>query len=193
MEKDYTEGKTFKNDDFENSHPLKGEYEDCRFLDCDFSNGDLSDCIFVDCEFLGCNLSLAKLTTTTFRDAKFKECKMLGLRFDDCNPFGLAFSFEDCILNHSSLFGIKIKKTIFKNTQLQEVDFTASDLTGSLFDNCDLARATFERTVIEKADFRTSYNYSIDPENNRVRKAKFSVRGIAGLLEKYDLNIDTSF
>jgi len=115
---------------------------------------------------------------------------MLGLHFDNCNEFGLSFSFENCILNHSTFYKTKIKKTTFKNTQLQEADFTECDLTDSLFDNCDLTRATFDNTVIEKADFRTSYNYSIDPEINRIKKAKFSIYGITGLLVKYDLVID---
>ncbi len=93
-------------------------------------------------------------------------------------------------LNNSSFYKTKIKNTSFKNTQLQEADFTECDLTNSLFDNCDLARTTFDATIIEKADFRTSYNYSIDPEINRIKKAKFSIPGISGLLDKYDLEID---
>jgi hypothetical protein len=30
----------------------------------------------------------------------------------------------------------------------------------------------------------------IDPENNKVKKAKFALTGIAGLLEKYGIEID---
>jgi uncharacterized protein YjbI with pentapeptide repeats len=115
---------------------------------------------------------------------------MLGMQFNDCNLIGLSFGFENCLLNHSSFYKIKIKNTIFKNSQLYEADFTECDLTCSVFDNCELARATFERTIIEKADFRTSFNYSIDPENNRIKKAKFSLTGIAGLLDKYDIEIN---
>jgi fluoroquinolone resistance protein len=59
-----------------------------------------------------------------------------------------------------------------------------------VFDNCDLTRATFDRSVLEKADFRTSYNYSIDPENNKIKKAKFSLLGVSGLLDKYDIAIE---
>ena len=114
---------------------------------------------------------------------------MLGLRFDDCNPFGLSFNFENCILNHASFYKLKIKKTTFKNTQLQEVDLTECDLTSSIFENCDLTRTIFNNTNIEKADFQTSHNYSIDPEINRIKKAQFSIMGISGLLDKYDIKI----
>jgi hypothetical protein len=45
---------------------------------------------------------------TAFRDIKFKGCKMLGLNFEDCNEFGLSFNFENCSLNHSSFYKIKV-------------------------------------------------------------------------------------
>jgi uncharacterized protein YjbI with pentapeptide repeats len=77
-----------------------------------------------------------------------------------------------------------------KNCTLHEVDFTEADLSASTFDNCDLLNASFDKTILEKADFRTSYNYIIDPENNRIKKAKFSRNGIAGLLNKYDIEIE---
>ena len=88
------------------------------------------------------------------------------------------------------LLSQKIKKTIFKNSQLQETDFAEADLASSVFDNCNLAQAVFDHTTLEKADFRTSYNYSIDPESNRIKKAIFSIFGISGLLDKYDIDIE---
>lgn len=168
----------------------KGEYENCIFNNCNFAETDLSEFKFIDCKFNGCNFSLANLNKTVFRDVKFKDCKMLGLRFDSCNEFGLSFSFDSCQLNHCSFYKTKIKKTIFKNSQLQETDLAEADLTNVVFDNCNLIQAIFDHTIIEKADFRTSYNYSIDPENNRIKKAKFSILGVSGLLEKYDIDIE---
>lgn len=167
-----------------------GEYDNCTFSHCDLSGKDLSGLIFIDCTFSHCNLSLAKLGRTAFREVVFKDCKMLGLRFDTCHEFGLSFSFEGCQLGQSSFFKTKIKKTIFKNTQMRETDFAEADLTEASFENCDLAQAIFDHTILEKADFRTAYNFTIDPEINRVKKAKFSRTGIAGLLDKYEIEID---
>ena len=70
------------------------------------------------------------------------------------------------------------------------MDFTECDLTASIFENCDLNNATFDNTIIEKVDFRTAFNYSINPELNRIKKAKFSIEGISGLLSKYDIDIE---
>jgi hypothetical protein len=173
-----------------NYSPSKGEYDSCVFNGCNFSDADLSGYKFNDCTFKACNLSLVKLNKTAFREVTFKDCKMLGLRFDTCNDLGLSFMFENCQLNHSSFFRIRIKKTIFRNCQLQETDFTETDLTSSVFDNCDLSQANFDRSILEGCDLRSSYNYSIDPENNRIKKARFSIQGVAGLLEKYGIEIE---
>jgi len=113
----------------------------------------------------------------------------LGLHFEDCSDFLFSVSFDNCILNLSSFYKRKLKKIIFKNTSLQEVDFTEADLSLAQFDNCGLRGATFVATILEKADFRNAHNYAIDPELNRIKKAKFSLGGIAGLLNKYDIEI----
>ena len=72
---------------------------------------------------------------------------------------------------------------------MKEVDFTESDLTEALFDGCDLNGAIFQRTNLEKANLETASNFNIDPENNRIKKAKFSADGLYGLLHKYDIDI----
>jgi len=189
MERTYIEDKDFEQIDFSVKKLAEGDYENCVFTNCNFSNTDLSRISFSECSFLDCNLSMVKLTGTTLRDIQFKGCKLLGLHFEDCSDFLFTVSFENCILNLSSFYKRKLKKTIFKNTSLHEVDFTEADLSLAQFDNCDLLGATFVNTILEKADLRTAYNYSIDPEMNRIKKAKFSMSGIAGLLNKYDIEI----
>ena len=186
----YVSGQTFDKIEFTEKQLTAGEYENCRFLHCNLANVDLSDAKFLECEFIGCNVSLAKLSKTAFREVVFKECKMLGLHFHNCNPLGLSVSFDQCNLTHASFYATKLKKTIFKNSKLHEVNFTESDLTECVFENCDFAGAIFDHTIVEKADLRTSFHYSINPEINKVKKAKFALSGVAGLLEKYDIEID---
>jgi uncharacterized protein YjbI with pentapeptide repeats len=82
-----------------------------------------------------------------------------------------------------------MKKTIFRNCSLQEVDFVEADLTQAVFDNCDLSSAIFYNTILEKADFTTAYNFTINPANNRIKKAKFATAGLACLLSSYDIVI----
>lgn len=190
MELNYVEDKTFDNGDFTEKLLQKGDYECCRFVNCKLYQSNISSINFIDCEFETCDLSLVNLTATIFRDVKFSNCKMLGIHFENCNQFGLAVSFSNCNLAHSSFYQTKLKRTVFKNCNLAEVNFTESDMRNSLFENCDFSNAHFENTDLENADFRSSYNYSIDPESNRIKKARFSLSGLPGLLGKYDIQID---
>lgn len=189
MLEDFFEDKTFTGAVFTQIPLLKGEYTGCKFQNCDFSNANVSGIQFHQCEFLSCNLSLANLTKTVFSSVSFKQCKMLGLRFDHCSSFGFSVYVEGCMLDHSSFYRMKMKKTSFKDSKLQEVDFGECDLSAAIFENCDLIGATFDQTILEKADLRSSFNYIIDPEQNRLKKAKFSVAGCKGLLAKYDIII----
>jgi uncharacterized protein YjbI with pentapeptide repeats len=59
----------------------------------------------------------------------------------------------------------------------------STNLTAVLFSNCDLYRSEFERQSLTKADFRTSYNYSIDPTKTKLKKINFSIDGLKGLLK----------
>jgi len=155
-----------------------------------FYSGDLSHITFRECKFDSCDFSLARLKNTTLNDIHFVDCKLLGVQFEECNPFLLSVDFENCLLKLAVFNKLKLKKTRFKNCNLQETDFTETDLSGSVFDNCDFQRAIFHRTNLEKADFRSSFQYSIDPENNRIRKARFSRMGVVGLLDKYGIEIE---
>ncbi len=77
----------------------------------------------------------------------------------------------------------------FRNCSLIAADFMKADLTEVLFDRCDLYRALFSNTILNKADFRTSFNYSLDPEKNKIKKALFSLGSVKGLLEKHEIEV----
>ena len=83
----------------------------------------------------------------------------------------------------------KTGKTSFISCTMHEVDFVETNLNSSLFDDCDLSGTQFDNSNLEKCDFYSSYNYGINPDFNKIKKAKFSVRGVVGLLEKYDIII----
>jgi len=85
---------------------------------------------------------------------------------------------------------MKLHKIEFAKCEMVEVDFGRADLTGSSFNDCDLRNAVFDNTNLSKCDFRKADNYIIDPENNKISKAKFSFIGIPALLTKYDIEIE---
>jgi len=190
MREAYVIDDIFDNINFTQRSLEVGEYENCTFRNCNFEYADFSNFKFTNCEFVDCNVSMTKLVGTAFRDVVFMDCKMFGMHFDDCNEFGMSFKFEGCALNNSVFYKTNIKRTIFKNCKLIEVDFAEADLTNSVFSNCDFSGATFERTNLEKADLRTSFNYTINPESNKLKKTKFSLSEVHGLLRRFDIEID---
>ncbi|MFC2186085.1 pentapeptide repeat-containing protein [Fulvivirgaceae bacterium LMO-SS25] len=189
MNKQLIEGETFSNINYTENLLAKGDYENCQFTNCNLSSVDLSNINFTECTFDSCNLSMCKLGNTGIKDVTFNDCKMLGLHFQNCNEFLFEIEINNCQLNLSSFYRRKLKKTNFRNSVLHEVDFAEADLSMAVFDNCDLQGAIFENTILEKVDFRTAKNYSINPELNRIRKAKFSIPEVVGLLNKYDITI----
>ena len=179
----------FTSEDFREGLKDK-DFDNCVFTSCSFVTADLSNLNFFECIFISCDFSNAKFSNTSLKEVMFKNSKLLGIDFSVLNPFLLSFSFEGCILNYSSFFKLKIKKTNFKKCSLLEVDFAEAKLEESVFSECDLSGAIFEYTNLEKADFRESVNYILDPEKNKIKAAHFSKDGIAGLLIKYNIKID---
>lgn len=181
--------KTFEKVVFTGKRVSNREFEDCVFKNCDFANSDFSNNTFMDCEFIDCNLSMILVLGTNMKTVHFRNCKMMGIQFHTCNDFLFNVEFQDCVLDYSSFSNKKMLKTKFTNTSLKEVEFIGCDLTQSLFDNCNLQGAIFNDTQLKEVNFLTAYNYSIDPEFNPMKKARFSTQGITGLLDKYDIKI----
>jgi len=186
----YFEDQVYGQEDILRKPLSKGTYDNCIFRNCDFSAVDFGGFHFIECRFESCNLSGAKLDGTSIRDTAFRDCKMMGLHFDRCHEFLFDPVFEKCNLDLSSFYRRKMGGKSFTGCSLREVDFTEADLSGAAFENADLSGAVFDQSILEKADFRRAQGYSIDPERNKVRKAKFAADGLAGLLGKYDLSIE---
>lgn len=183
-------GKVFEKESFRTLDPACNLYEECRFIHVNFADMDLTGLTFRNCSFEGCDLSLARLRGTSLQEVRFLRCKMLGVQFSECRKLMLQIRFEECLLNMSAFNGLDLRNTTFEGCELQETDFTGADLSGSAFGHCDLLRATFFRTNLESADFRTACNYSIPPEENRLRKARFSMPEVTGLLDSYGIEIE---
>jgi len=167
----------------------QGEYEDCVFTECNFEDTDLFEITFVECSFQYCDFSNAKFHKTALKEVIFSNCKILGVDFSVCNPFLLDIAFSDCQLNLASFYKLKLKGTKFINCTMQETDLVEANLSNAVFNNSDLRGATFEKTLLEKADFRTAYNYIFDPDLNQIKGAKFSKEEVVGLLSKYAISI----
>lgn len=186
----YAVAQTYDGSDFRRSPLPKGDYEECHFTHCQFSESDLSEVNFVTCTMEYCDLSMTRVVRTAFKDVTFRHCKLLGVHFEDSEKFLLQLGFNDCLMNLATFNGLNLKGTRFSHCQMQEADFTGTDLCQAVFHRCDLHRAIFDRTQLAHADFRSAFHYSIDPGANLLKKTQFSLEGVRGLLDAHDIIIE---
>lgn len=167
-----------------------GEFEEFRFVNCDFGGANLSNRRFTDCLFERCNLSSAQLAGTALQNVAFAECKLLGLQFTACRDLLFGVHFDQCQLRYASFAGRAMPGTRFVGCGLEDTDFVGADLTAAAFENCSLAGAVFQQTRLVAADFTTATGFVIDPETNPLQRARFALAGLPGVLAKYGLVVE---
>lgn len=77
----------------------------------------------------------------------------------------------------------------FQNTNYTQNLLTKGEYECCTFINCDFSNSDLAETIFMECVFEGC----IDPELNRIKKARFSLGGVAGLLDKYDIEIDINF
>ncbi|WP_430973856.1 pentapeptide repeat-containing protein [Sunxiuqinia rutila] len=183
--------KTYRQVDFSTEMLAGKEFDECQFINCLFTGCDLSETEFLNCSFEDCTMMMLKLNGTGMKEVRMKGCKLTGFDFSLCNDFLFQVDFISCQLDYALFTGKKMRKTRFSGCSVIQADFSECDLTEAVFDDCVLTGTTFYRTLLEKADFRTATDFSFDPDENRLKKARFSLEGLPGLLQKYNIQIES--
>ncbi len=163
------------------------EFDYCEFSNCVF--GELKRIDFTDCVFKNCNLSNAYFRNCKLQDITFIDCKLIGANFSQVADFGFCIACESCNLDYTSFDKKKINKSSFKNCKMHGANFTQADLSKASFINCDFADALFANTNVSGVDFTTSKNFLIDPNLNKIKKAKFLSQDLHALLYRHDIII----
>lgn len=168
-------------------------FEACTFKKCQFTEAEFRQCEFVDCEFIHCNLSMAKFINTGFNEAVFENCKLIGIDWTKVKwPFvklACPVKFYQCDLSFSNFFEINLVDAVFEECKVHEVDFRGAELNGASLCYNDFYKSIFQHCNLSKSDFTGSTNYLINPEENKITKAKFSFPEVMDLLRHLDITI----
>lgn len=158
-----------------NDKALEGIYFDnCDFYNCDFSKASFSNCKFTECTFVKCDISLSVLKNCTFNDVTFENSKLLGLSWSGCvEPFEV--KFDACNISQNSFHLLDLRGMKFLNCTIQDTGFEECNLEKALFHNCTLEQSVFIKNNLKKANFETSRNYLINPAQNEIKGAFFSL------------------
>ena len=178
------EKKILKDGDFNNL-----EFYNCKFLYCKFNGSTFHKCRFEDCEFTECDLSLIKPRYCAFIDVDFRQSKLVGINWTEAAT-PLSINFDSCLINLSSFFGLNLTKIKMVECIAKEVDFVEANLANGNFNATDFTNSRFLKTNLTKADFRQAKNYSIDPNNNLLKKTRFSLPEAISLLSGLDVVLD---
>jgi uncharacterized protein YjbI with pentapeptide repeats len=113
----------------------------------------------------------------------------VGADFFKCEKTFFSASFKNSVLQYCNFSDLDMKNTTFSGSQLKENYFTDTCLKSADFSDVDLLGTTFHNCDLSKADFSTARHYDINPESNKIKKAKFSLPEAVGLLRGFDITI----
>ncbi|MBL7163042.1 MAG: pentapeptide repeat-containing protein [Anaerolineales bacterium] len=172
---------------------ISSQFYDCSFTHCSFVETVFLDCRFVDCKFKDCDLSLVQVPGSTFSGTRFDDSKLIGIDWTHGNWRGNLLheplAFIRCVLNHSTFIGLALKDTQIKDCIASDVDFREADLTQADFEGTDLSESLFSKTNLTEADLSRARNYTISPEGNTLKGAKFSLPEAMSLLYCLDIKL----
>jgi uncharacterized protein YjbI with pentapeptide repeats len=181
----------FKKTNLERERIVSGEFYDCTFVQCSFVEAVFNGCRFANCVFRQCDLSLAQVSASRFSATQFEDSKLVGIDWTRADwaaaRLGEPVGFTRCALNHSTFIGLNLKKIEIRDCVATDVDFREADLSQAVFAGTDLDKSLFSGTNLTDADLSGARNYQIVPEDNVLRRAKFSLPEAMSLLYNMDI------
>jgi fluoroquinolone resistance protein len=164
-------------------------FDECVFTDCTFTGTRFEKCRFLFCKFDKCDLSNVVPMNNEFRETKFTNCKAIGIDWTRAGKIK-ELSFVECLVNYSNFRFLKMKKTVIRKCEAKDVDFIEADLTDSIFRSTNLEHSTFFKTNLTNVDFSKATNYTIDVNNNTLKKTRFSLPEALSLLSNLDIIVE---
>ena len=126
-------------------------------------------------------------------DERFVSSKLVGVDWTNVHrlaKLALSVEFEGCVLSGSTFFGMDLRRVRMTDCVAHDVDFRNADLTDATCTGTDFSGSRFADTTLIRADFRKAEGYAINPLQNRIAKAKFSLPEAASLLDGLDIVLD---
>lgn len=183
---------TFKRIDLQHRQVLQSEFDNCKFIHCDFSDAQFQICRFTDCTFEDCNFKMAQIQGCVFSKVKFTKCSLMGVDWTQANwndwatKLGALLFFE-CDLKYGIFFGLNLHQFKLIGCYAHEANFSEADLSEADCKNTDFAGALFHNCNLTQANFVGAKNYAIDITHNIIKKAKFSLPEATRLLFYLDI------
>ncbi|WP_131783766.1 pentapeptide repeat-containing protein [Legionella gresilensis] len=169
-------------------------FENCKFEKTNFNEAKLINCKFIDCEFLSCDLSAIQIINSSFSDTTFLESKLMGINWTKAKwpliRLTSPVQFYRSNISYSSFYGLDLKEIIIEECIAHDVDFREGNFSKGNFMLTNFERSLFIHTNLNSTSFIDAINYSINPTENDIRKAKFSIPEVLSLLRGFQIEIE---
>ncbi|MBS2966803.1 pentapeptide repeat-containing protein [Actinocrinis puniceicyclus] len=104
-------------------------------------------------EFTGCDFSSLNWQGGKLSRVRFETCKLLGSQFHGVTLENVVF--VGCKLDYSTVRDVRATgPVLFVRCSLPEVEFTGCDLSGALFNDCNLQLTSFGSGTYRDCDLR---------------------------------------
>ncbi len=164
-------------------------FDECEFVDCSFIGCRFEKCRLLNCGFEKCDLSNMIPMNSEFREVKFTNCKAIGIDWTRAGKIK-ELSFVECLVNYSNFRLLKLPKIVMKKCEVKEADFIETDLKDSVLAGSDFENSIFFKTDLSGVDFTHATNYTIDVNNNTLKKTRFSLPEALSLLSNLDIIVE---
>lgn len=119
---------------------------------------------------------------------------MTGVNWTSLNWSNVALSaplfFYSCDVSFCVFNALQLPDLVMTGCKAHDVDFAECDLANADFFETDFSAARFNLTKLNGCNFKDAVNYSIDPLQNSIEGASFSVPDVLGLLSSFKIKID---
>lgn len=189
--------KYVENQKFENKKITKLDniqFNECIFINCSFENCECKNTQFHECTFEKSKLVRIGFVHSQMRNCSFHSCECIGLSFGNVVPHGsidtVIHECKNTYFKYCMFQVMKLVKFQGVTNVFEQCSFHQCDLRQANFKDCQLLNSDFQHSNLSKADFRESYGYIIDPKDNQLKGAMFSIPEVLHLLDSFGIKID---
>lgn len=166
----------------------KNVFENCRFEKCTFDGAEWARCHFYQCVFQDCRVLNVQPGGSKFQGVSFVRCKVAGFNFGRLET-ALLFdvTIRDCKILSCTFPRLDLTKSKFSSNEMDDCLFDDSDLRGLDFSGTSFGETHFRHCNLEKANFTEATNFIINPLENKIKGAIFSVGSALELLNVFGI------
>ena len=169
-------------------------FRECEFHNCQFLSSRIHRCLFRSCAFQNCVFAGVEWKFTSMVDGIFKDSICVGIDWSllktKTRGNEPVYEAQNTFFKYCSFYQMGLKRFHFETCRFQESYFEECSMQECHLENISFDKTQFRGCDLRKADFRGAVGYVIDPQQNKLREARFSFPEVICLLDGLGISIE---